>query len=230
MKTVGIIGGVGPETTAQFYRSLILTAQELDKNARPPILIYSVPLPYAIERDSILNATGEERNIPYLVEAAKILEKGGADFLVMPCNTLHAFIGDIRSSVKIPVLSIIEETTDFLKTHGISNVGLISTASTRKNKLYENALKQSGINYEIPDNGQQEQIGHLIHNLVMGDVAKDDKEKLENIIDSFESKNIRDIILACTDLQLLNPQHSKLKIWDTMKILADVTVQEILKG
>jgi aspartate racemase len=229
MKTVGIIGGVGPETTAQFYRSLISTAQNLDKTTRPPILIYSVPLPYAIERDSILNATGEKRNIPYLVEAAKILEKGGADFLVMPCNTLHAFIGDIRSGVKIPVLSIIEETTNFLKTHNISNVGLISTASTRKNKLYENAFTQASINYEVPTDSQQEQIGHLIHNLVMGDVAENDKEQLESIIASFEAKNIQNIILACTDLQLLNPKHVKFKIYDTMKILADATIREILK-
>lgn len=229
MKTVGIIGGVGPETTAQFYRSLISTAQELDKKARPPILIYSVPLPYIIERDSILNATGEERNIPYLVEAAKILEKSGANFLVMPCNTLHAFIDNIRSSIKIPVLSIIEETTNFLKAHDISKVGLISTASTLKNKLYENAFKQASINYEVPTNSQQEQIGHLIHNLVMGDTAENNKEQLENIIASFEAKNIQNIILACTDLQLLNPQHSSLKIYDTMKILADATVREIIK-
>lgn len=229
MKTVGIIGGVGPETTAQFYRSLISTAQELNKTARPPILIYSVPLPYAIERDSILNATGEERNIPYLVDAAKILEKGGVDFLVMPCNTLHAFISEIRSGVKIPVLNIIEETTNFLKAHKISRVGLISTTSTRKNKLYEKAFKQADISYETPNDDQQKQIGHLILNLVMGNVAENDKEQLENIITSFEEEKIENIILACTDLQLLNPQHPNLKVYDTMKILADATVREILK-
>lgn len=229
MKTVGIIGGVGPETTAQFYRSLISTAQELDKTARPPILIYSVPLPYAIERDSIINATGEERNIPYLVEAAKILERGGADFLVMPCNTLHAFISEIRAGVKIPVLSIIEETTNFLKAHSISSVGLISTASTRKNKLYENVFKQADISYETPDDNQQERIGHLIHHLVIGNVTQDDKEQLENIVASFEAKKIENIILACTDLQLLNPQNPNIKIYDTMKILADATVREIIK-
>src|SRR3989344_6683561 len=107
MKTVGIIGGFGPDTTAQFYRSVISISQKLENRIRPPILIYSVPLPYAIEKELILNSTGEEEYVPYLVEAAKILERGGADFLVMPCNTLHAFIDDIRASVSIPVLSII---------------------------------------------------------------------------------------------------------------------------
>lgn len=228
MKTVGIIGGIGPETTAQFYRSLILTAKELDKTARPPILIYSVPLPYAIEKDSILNATGEERNIPYLVEAAKILEKGGANFLIMPCNTLHVFISELRAGVKIPVLSIIEETTNFLKLHNISRVGLISTASTLKNKLYENAFKSADISYEIPTDSQQEKVRHLIYNLIMGDINENDKELLENIIASFETKNVDNIILACTDLQLLNPRHPRLNIYDTMSILADATVREIL--
>ena len=161
MKTVGIIGGVGPKTTAEFYLELILIAQKVEKTARLPILIYSVPLPYAIEKDLILNATGEERYVPYLVEAAKVLEKGGADFVVMPCNSLHAFIGDIRSGIKIPALSIIEETVNFLKNKNISRVGLISTASTRKNQLYEDAFKKADIAYEVPTDFQQEQINKI---------------------------------------------------------------------
>ena len=228
MKTVGIIGGLGPKTTAEFYLELILTAQKIEKIARPPILMYSVPLPYAIEKDEILNATGEERNIPYLVEAAKVLEKGGADFVVMPCNTLHAFIGDIRSGIKIPALSIIEETVNFLKNKNISHVGLISTASTRKNQLYENAFLKTNIIYEVPTDFQQEQINKIIHNLVMGNITDEDKVILENVIDSFIDKNIKDVILACTVLQLLKPKHEKIQVHDTMKILADATVDTIL--
>ncbi len=229
MKTVGIIGGVGPKTTVEFYLELILKSQKVEKIARPPILIYSVPLPYAIEKDSILNATGEERNIPYLIEAAKILEKGGADFVVMPCNTLHAFIEDIRLGIKISALSIIEETINFLKNKNVSHVGLISTASTRKNQLYENAFKKVGIIYEVPTNFQQEQINKIIHNLVMGDTTNEDKGVLEDIIQSFANKNIVDIVLACTDLQLLKPESKTIKVYDTMKILADATVEQILK-
>jgi len=228
MKTVGIIGGVGPKTTAEFYLELISIAQEKEKIIRPPILIYSVPLPYAIEKDSILNATGEERNIPYLVEAAKILEKGGADFVIMPCNTLHAFIADIRSGVKIPVLSIIEETVNFLKNKKVSRVGLISTASTRKNKLYENAFKDADIIYEVPTDFQQEQINKIIHRLVVGDTAEDDKSILKDVLSSFADRNISDVILACTDLQLLKPEHKTIRVYDTMKILAGATVEQML--
>ncbi len=229
MKTVGIIGGVGPKTTAEFYLELILKAQKVEKIARPPILIYSVPLPYAIEKDSVLNATGEERNIPYLVEAAKILEKGGADFVVMPCNTLHAFIADIRSGIKIPALSIIEETVNFLKNKNVSRVGLISTASTRKNQLYDNAFKKADVIYEVPTDFQQEQINKIVLNLVRGNTTGDDKDVLEDILGSFADRKIEDVVLACTDLQLLKPGHQTIKIYDTMKILADATVEQMLK-
>src|SRR3989344_7926112 len=127
MKTVGVIGGVGPETTAEFYLELIFGCYQKNKINRPPILVWNIPLAYKIEEDLITKSEGEERYIPYLVEAAQLLEKGGADFLVMPCNSLHIFIEEIRESVKIPVLSIVEETTKFLKEKGIAKVGIIST-------------------------------------------------------------------------------------------------------
>ena len=92
MKTVGIIGGLGPETTSEFYLEIIFSCYQKNKISRPPIIIWNVPLEYKIEEDLITKATGEERYIPYLIDATKRLESGGADFLVMPCNSLHIFI------------------------------------------------------------------------------------------------------------------------------------------
>mgnify|MGYP000521764234 CR=1 FL=1 len=71
---------------------------------------------YQIEEDLIQRAIGEERYIPFLVDAAKRLESGGADFIVIPCNSVHIFINEVRSAVKIPILSIVEETAKFLET------------------------------------------------------------------------------------------------------------------
>ena len=107
MKTVGIIGGLGPETTSEFYLELIFSCQKFNKVNRTPILIYIVPLPYDIEEDAIARSKGEERCVPFILDAAKSLERAGADFLVMPCNSLHTFIKEIRSAVKIPVFSIV---------------------------------------------------------------------------------------------------------------------------
>ncbi len=228
MKTVGIIGGLGPETTSEFYLELIFSCQKLNKVNRPPILIYSVPLPYDIEEDAIARGKGEERCLPFILEAAKKLEKAGADFLVMPCNSLHTFIKDLRSAVKIPVLSIVEETTKFLKKENISKVGIISTSITLSKKLYETSLMANGIKQVAPDDFQQAKIGKMIHNLVSNRHGNRDREELIKIINDFENKGIDHVILACTDLQLLIPHHPQLKIYDTMKIFAEATVQEIL--
>ena len=230
MKTVGIIGGLGPETTSEFYLELIFSCQKLNKVNRPPILIYSVPLPYDIEEDAIARGKGEERCVPFILDAAKKLEKAGADFLVMPCNSLHAFIEDLRSVVKIPVLSIVEETTKFLKKENISEVGIISTSITLNKKLYENSFKANGIKQITLDDFQQAKIGKMIHNLVSNRHDNKDREELIKIISDFEMKGIGHVILACTDLQLLIPHHPRLKIYDTMKIFAEATIQEILKN
>ena len=229
MKTIGIIGGLGPETTSEFYLELVFSCKKLNKVSYPPILINSIPLPFIVEKQAIAEGIGEEKCLPYLIHAAKSLEKAGADFLVLPCNSLHVFIKDIRNSVKIPVLSILEETSNFLRKQKIKKVGVIATPITVKNKLYEKSLKQNKITQILPDNLQQVKIGKIIHNIVSNRYDNKDREILINIIKNFTKGEVQHIILACTDLQLLMPQHSDLKIYDTMKILADVAVKSILE-
>lgn len=229
MKTVGIIGGMGPETTAEFYSELILKCQDLNKINRPPILIYSIPLRYDVEKDVVVKGRGEEKYLPLLTDGARKLERAGADFLVMPCNTLHTVIGDIRDSVNVPILSIVEETVKFLKENGISEVGMLSTELTLKKKIYENYFLENNIKQLSPDTTQQKEIGEIIYNLVMNRQNKSDKENLSKIVNGFKQKGIKNVLLACTDLQLIMPQIEKVNIYDTMKILADATVREILK-
>ena len=229
MKTIGIIGGLGPETTSEFYLDIVFSCQKKDRTARPSIIITSVPLPYQIEEDAISKNIGIERCLPFLVSEAKRLENAGADFIVMPCNSLHIFIKDIRNAVKIPVLSIVEETVKFLKKNNFNKVGIVSTSATIENKLYENAFKENGIGYETPDDFQQAKLGKFILNLVTGQQNNKDRDELIKIISDFENKNVDCVVLACTDLQLLIPKHPNLKIFDTMKIFADASVENILK-
>ncbi len=229
MKTVGIIGGLGPETTSEFYLDVVFSCAKKDKTTRPPILISSVPLPYQIEEDLILKSEGMERFIPYLTTEAQRLEKAGADFIIMPCNSLHVFIKQIRNSVSIPVLSIVEETVKFLKQESMNKVGIVSTSATIKNKLYKNAFTENGIEYVVPNELQQARMGKFILNLVVGQQKNRDREELISIINDFENKSLDCVILACTDLQLLIPSHQNLKIFDTTKILADATVREIIE-
>src|SRR3989344_1054598 len=188
MKKVGIIGGLGPETTSEFYLDLVFSCQKKDRTHRPSIIIASVPLPYKIEEEAIAKNIGFERIPPFLIEEAKRLEKAGVDFIVMPCNSLHVFIKEIRDAVNIPVLSIIEETVKFIKKNNFNKVGIISTSATIQNKLYETAFEQNGIVYATPDDFAQAKLGKLILNLVMGQQNNRDREELIQIINSFEKK------------------------------------------
>jgi aspartate racemase len=229
MKIVGIIGGLGPETTSEFYLELIFSSFDKNKTQRPPILIWNVPLSYQIEEDLLTKAEGEERYMPYLIDAAQKLEKGGADFIVMPCNSLHIFIEEIRNSVKIPVLSILEETARFLKEQDLKEVGILATTTTIKRKSYEKYLEKAGIKQITPDDFQQAKIGKMIKNLVLNRHDNSDRKQLLEIIESFNGKKVNTVILACTDLQLLIPHRDGMDIYDTMKILADATVREVLE-
>lgn len=227
MKTVGIIGGLGPETTAKFYLEIVSSCVEKGKGERPPILMWSIPLPLDIEEDLITKSQGEERYIPYLKDAAQRLEKGGADFLVIPCNSVHIFIKEVRESVSIPVLNIIEETIDFLKDKGIKEVGLLATATTLKSGLYNDQLAANGITVTIPDEEQQSKVGDIIFRLVNNKHTGDDDQQINEILNIFVGKGLKTVILACTDLQLLNLSHPNLEIYDTMKILVDSTIKTL---
>jgi len=229
MKTAGIIGGLGPETTAQFYLEVVFNCFEKNKDERPPLLIWSIPLKYQIEEDLIKRAKGEDRYIPYLQDAARRLEAGGADFIVIPCNSVHIFIEEVRSAVRIPVLSIVEETAEFLLTKGIREVGLLATKSTVEKCLYQLPLENKKITIHLPEDEDQAQIGELINNLVTNRHSEKDKIELLKIIGKLSASGIKDVVLACTDLQLLTPMHDDVNIYDSMAILADATVREILR-
>ncbi len=229
MNKVGIIGGVGPETTSKFYLDVIFSCQRQNNVARPGIIITSVPILYEIEENFITQNKDSEKYIPFLIKEAKRLETAGADFIVMPCNSLHIFIQNIRDAVRVPVLSIVEETVKFLKKKIFRNVGIISTSATLESKLYESAFKENGIGYVTPDEVQQAKIGKLIFNLVRGQQSSDDREELVQIIAGFEKKDVDCVVLACTDLQLLTPEYENMQIFDTMKILSDATVEKILE-
>ena len=187
MQTTGIIGGLGPETTAEFYLKLIFSSFKNNKKKRPPLLIWSIPLEYKLEKDFITKAQGIEKYIPYLQDAAKRLEKGGADFIVIPCNSVHLAIEAVRQVVRIPVLSIVEETEKFLKKRRIKEIALLATNPTIKTNLYQ--LK--GIKIHLPTDKDQEKIGQLINNLVRSRYSDDDRMELTKIIQKFAQKNIK---------------------------------------
>jgi aspartate racemase len=228
MKSVGIIGGLGPETTSNFYLEVLFGCQKVNRIRRPLIVIGSVPLDFEIERDAIGHNIGIERCLPFLIEEAKRLESAGVDFLVMPCNSLHLFIGEIREAVTIPVLSIVEQTVNYLVKNKVDKIGLISTSATIENQVYEVILKKNGITYITPEAGQRARIDAIIQRLINGEHIADDRLYLIEVADQLFEKGATQVALACTDLQLLNPVSDKVVIFDTMKLIASSTVNHVL--
>lgn len=228
MKSVGIIGGVGPETTAEFYLQVILGCQKENNDERPLIVISSVPLLLQIERDLIASNSGKERYIPFLLKEAKRLENSGVDFIVMPCNSLHVFIDEIRNAVNIPVLSIVEETIRYVKDMKMKNIGLISTSATIANNVYENMLRENNIDFATPDELQKVKMDKIIQRLVDGQHLNSDRDLILRVVEDLTDKGVDGVALACTDLQLLLPKSDKVQIFDTMDILAKSTIKDIL--
>lgn len=228
MKSVGIIGGVGPETSAEFYLEVIFACQKQNSVQRPLIVMSSVPLLFEIENDLLESNKGKERYIPFLVEEAKRLERSGVDFIVMPCNSLHVFIEEIRSAVRVPVLSIVEETAKYIKDNGFERIGLVSTSATIANSVYENIFRANGITFITPDGLQKAEMDKIIQRLIKGQHLNKDRERIMTVVEDMLKSDVDAIALACTDLQLLLPQSKKVPIFDTMKILADSTVAQIL--
>jgi len=228
MKIVGILGGLGPSTTAEFYNELNRIFFERKLVAKPPILISNIPLPFQVEEDALIRNKGIERYLPYLIKEAMRLEKAGADFLVLPCNSMHIYIEELRNAVKIPVMSIIEENVKFIQNKGIDRLGIISTAMTLKFQLYEIKFKQNGIQYISPPEEDQDYLNQLILSIVNGKTKNKERSRLNNIIDDFRHHEIEYILLACTDLQELKPAHATIKIYDSMKIYVESTVKKML--
>lgn len=228
MKTLGILGGVGPETTSKIYHSIINLFKKNQMDKYPAILIYNLPFPFAIEEEAIVQGKNSEKMIPYLVEGAKILEKAGADFGILPCNTLHKYIGEIRDSVKIPFLSILDETVIKLKATGIKTIGILATETTVKDELYNNILKENGINYLYPTREEQNIINKIILELLNAKKDKLQEEEIKTICSSLQKKGAQAILLACTDLQIIvSIIHSSIPVIDSTEILINASMREL---
>ena len=127
------------------------------------------------------------------------------------------------------MLSIAEETVAFLQKKHVQEVGVFATSVTIQKNIYHSHLEKQGIKEVLPNNNQQKRINQFISRLVLSKHNEKDKKELMEIIEQFAQKGVKTVILACTDLQLLTPKHPTLNIYDTMKILADVTVRTILE-
>ena len=224
MKTIGILGGMGPEATADLYMSIIRKFQKnygakYDRDF-PPFFIFSVPIPDVVEQ-----IEQREEIIRMLVDGVKQLESSGADFIAIACNTVQVFLPILRKSVSIPILSIPEETVKTIQNKKYTKVGLLATETTVRGKLFEELCVKQNIELIVPED--QARLTQIIMNILAGKNDESDKQQLLSIIASLQSSGAEAVILGCTDLPLILKQKDvDIELIDTTQVLASTSVFE----
>ena len=221
MKTIGLIGGMSWESTVTYYRVINETIKELLGGLHSAkCLLYSVDF-QEIEK---YQASGEwDKSGSILTEAARVLEKGGADFIVICTNTMHKVVPMIQSEINIPILHIAEATADTLKSNKIHKVGLLGTKYTMTQEFYKDKLVEKGIDVIIPSQADIEIVNTIIYEeLCKGIIKKESKEEYLRIVSDLQSKGAKGVILGCTEIGLLIQQiDTEVPLFDTAFIHAN---------
>lgn len=213
MKTIGIIGGFGPEATAKFYT--LLTSK-----ARASILVRHVFVPRKLEHEALVEGKHLEKFKPLLISAAKELENNGADVIVLPCNTLHVHENAIQKSIRIPFVSIIEATSKHLRTNHVKRVGLLGSRITIQNNLFKK--NNPHIQFVTVSKPLQRKIDAGLDEFVASNNDVNLRIALAASFREICKKQSDTILLACTDFHGLCPTSKN--VHDTLDILVRATI------
>lgn len=198
MKTLGIIGGMGPLATVDLYRRIVLRTKALrDQDHIHVIIDSNTNIP---DRTKAIIANGEDPTIE-LIKSARMLEAAGADFLIMPCNTAHYFIDVIKESVHIPFVNMLEETVNYTydKYGEYITVGIMATDGTIKSKIYEDYFKKLGIKTVVPDE-TQEKIMKFIYEVIKSGRYDEGTDLFYECVSELKEKGADAFLLGCTEL------------------------------
>ena len=197
----GVVGGLGPLATAQFLAAVVeCTGAETDQDNLDMLVSQHSSTP---DRTAYLLDDSMPDPAPVLIHDAQMLERMGADFLVIPCNTAHAFVEEIRASVDVDIVDILEATVDELnsRVQRPAKVGLLATDGTRQSGMYQNALIEHGHEVILPSEEDQEKIMFVIYEQVKGGSAEQPEALLE-IIANLREAGAEYFILGCTELPI----------------------------
>ncbi|PJE63551.1 hypothetical protein COU89_02735 [Candidatus Roizmanbacteria bacterium CG10_big_fil_rev_8_21_14_0_10_45_7] len=228
MKTVGIIGGFGPDTTAKFQLRIVELFNELSPAVRPSILMCSPSIPTALEHNLIIHGQGLGQILPHLIRSAKHLEEAGVDIIVFPCNTLHVLFNKIQNSINTPLLNIISESINVIKANQIKQIAVLGTSLTLRSNLHRNLLDNHNIKAIVPPKIEQRELDQIIHKLVTQTNSNQTEKSFQKLLERLSPQCFGNFLLACTDLQLIKLGNHHFTIFDSMEILARATVNKLL--
>ena len=229
MKTIGMIGGMSWESSAEYYRIMNEAVKEkLGGHHSCKCLMYSVDFD-EIER---LQHKGEWSKLTeIMVNAAQSVEKGGAEMLIICTNTMHLMFPDILQKINIPVLHIVDAVAEKIKAKGLKKVGLLGTRFTMEKDFYSKRLKEKhNIEVVIPNDKDMDLVHTIIFKeLVLGKIKDKSREVYKNIVRKLAKEGAEGIILGCTEIPLLIKQKdANVPVFDTTQIHAEAAVKMAL--
>jgi aspartate racemase len=230
MKTVGIIGGVAPESTIEYYRLLIALYREKKRDGSyPPIFINSIDMKKMLDFITAKDLAGVTE---YLLGEVKKLEKAGADFGLMASNTPHIVFEDIRRQSPIPLISIVEAACEAAHASGLKKVGLFGTRFTMQGRFYPEVFSRQGIALIAPGSEDQEYIHEkYMSELVNGVFLAETRARLLTIVERMkEREGIQGLILGGTELPLVLRDASDrgIPFLDTTRIHVERVIAKML--
>ncbi len=230
MKTIGLIGGMSWESTAHYYTELNRGINSaLGGLHSAQILLYSVDFG-PIEKLMTKEDWNSIEDI--MADAARKVEKGGADFLLICTNTMHKLTDTVEKAVNIPLLHIADATAQVLVHDNIKKIGLLGTAYTMEQAFYKDRLiSKFDLDVITPDEEDRKIIHDIIFNeLCLGKLTDQSRKAYINISEKLVQKGARGIILGCTEIgMLLKQKDIDIPLYDTTRIHAAKAVEWALK-
>lgn len=197
MKTIGIMGGMGPMATVDLMKKIILATPASNDQEHIPMLVdNNSQIP---DRTKAIMGQGASP-APEMVKTAKRLMMAGADFIIIACNTAHYFLPEILPQISIPVLSIIDVTTNSALEKGFKSVGLLATTGTVSTGLYQKKLEASGIQCITPPTDKQHLIDDMIYQGVKANNEAYDTRAVEALLAEMQNAGAEAFILGCTEV------------------------------
>ncbi|MDN3293156.1 aspartate/glutamate racemase family protein [Streptomyces ficellus] len=228
MKTIGLIGGMSWESSAEYYRLLNeLVRERLGGLHSARCILHSVDFA-EIER---LQAAGEwEQAGEILAEAGRGLAAAGADLLLICTNTMHKVAGQVQDAVPVPLLHLGDATADAVREAGLRTVGLLGTAFTMEQDFYRDRLAGHGLTVLVPGAEGRAEVHRIIYEeLCLGVVKDSSRAAFRRVIDQLVADGAEGVVLGCTEIELLiGQEHSPVPVFPTTRLHAEAAVTTAL--
>lgn len=231
MKTIGLIGGISWESSAEYYRVINVAVKErLGGLHSGKILMYSAEFH---EIQQLQHDDQWDKVAAIMIDIAQRLETAGADYLIICSNTMHRVAKEVQRSINIPLLHIADATAYNIKQHGIGKVGLLGTRFTMEQDFYrKHLIEEHGLEVLIPTEKQRILIHNVIYNeLCLGKFLDKSRNEYLEIIEEMVERGAEGIILGCTEIPLLVKQdNTSVPIFDTTVLHALKAVDLAIEG